>query len=146
MQDAKLTAKQEKWVTEYLACGNASASAVKAGFSSRGAGVAGNRMLRNANVQKALKARQTADAARLSIQREDVLAGLLAAVDTARRQQNPMAMISGLREVGKMLGFYAVQTKRAELAVEGEGAMANLRRLSDDELTKIMAMGQPVAR
>ena len=139
-----LSARESAFVASFLASGNATASAIAANFSHKGASVAGNRMLRNARVKKALQDRQAADAARLSIQREDVLASLLAAVDTARIQQNPMALISGLREVGKMLGFYAVHTKRIELAVEGEGAIADLGRLSDNELIRIVSMGQTV--
>ena len=143
---ATLSARESAFVSSFLATGNATASAIAANFSPKGASVAGNRMLRNARVQEALKARQKADATRLSLRREDVLAGLLEAVNVARRQQNPMVMVAGLRELGKLMGVYAVQTKRVELAVEGEGAMANLERLSDSELVKIMATGQAVAQ
>lgn len=134
MQATKLTAKQAKWVTEYLACGNATASSVRAGFSANGASVAGNRMLRNASVQKALQARQTADATRLSIQREDVLNGLMEAVDQGRDQSNPMAMIRGWSEIAKMLGFYAPEVKKVDLNVAGSLDMEKLHLLSDAEL------------
>jgi phage terminase small subunit len=76
--------KQTRWVSFYLASGNATASAVDAGFSVNGASVAGNRMLRNASVQTVLQARQSADAMRLSIRRDDVLTGLQEAVQQAR--------------------------------------------------------------
>ena len=143
---AMLSARESAFVASFLASGNATASAIAANFSSKGASVAGNRMLRNARVKKALQDRQTADAARLSIQRDDVVAGLLEAVNQAREQKNPMAMVSALRELGKMMGFYAVETRKMKLAVGEEGPMANLGRLSDNELIKIMAMGQPVAQ
>ena len=143
---ATLSARESAFVASFLASGNATASAIAANFSPKGASVAGNRMLRNARVQKALQARQAADAARLSLKREDVLAGLLEAISQAREQKNPMAMISALRELGKMMGFYAVETRQMKLAVGKEGAMANLGRLSDNELIRIMAMGQAVVQ
>ena len=76
---ATLSARESAFVASFLASGNATASAIAANFSPKGASVAGNRMLRNARVQEALQARQAADAARLSLKREDVLAGLLEA-------------------------------------------------------------------
>ena len=142
MQIDKLTTKQAKWVVEYLACGNASASAVKAGYSPNGASVAGNRMLRNVSVRKALQARQSADATRLSIKRENVLNGLLEAVDHAREQCNPMAMIRGWTEIGKMLGFYSPEVKKVDLSISGQVAMGRYGALSDQQLLQIIEAGQ----
>lgn len=140
-----MTERQARWVTEFLACGNATASAVKAGFSVNGASVAGTRMLRNASVQKALQARQSADAARLSLRREDVLAGLLEAVNQARVQSNASGMIAGLREIGKMMGFYAVETKRVELTA-GQGAtQRRMEAMSDGQLLALIAQGAATA-
>ncbi|WP_210546121.1 terminase small subunit [Rhodoferax sp. PAMC 29310] len=142
MQTTDLTAKQAKWVHEYLACGNASASAVKAGYSANGASVAGNRMLRNASVQKALQACQAADAARLSIQRDDVLNGLVEAVDQAREQGNSMAMIRGWAEVAKLMGFYAPGQVRVDLNVQEQVEIGRLDRFSDAELLRIIEAGR----
>ena len=134
----KLTPRQAAFIPEFLATGNATASAVAAGFSVKGASVAGTRMLRNASVQEALQARQSADAARLCLRREDVLAALLEAVDQARVQSNPMAMVSGLREIGKMLGFYAPEVKKVDLNVAGQVELKRMNQMSDAELLQII--------
>jgi phage terminase small subunit len=133
-----LTAKQAKWVTEYLACGNASASAVKAGYSPNGASVAGARMLRNASVKRALEARQAADATRLSITRESVLKRLLEAFELAREKREPMAMVRAAAEVGKMLGFYAPTKLDVDVKSSELDTMARFERMSDRELTAII--------
>lgn len=146
MQDSKLTAKQARWVDEYLACGNASASAVKAGYSQNGASVAGARMLRNVSVRKALQVRQSADATRLSLQRENVLAGLLEAIDQAREQGNPAAMIRGWSEIAKLMGLYAVETKRVEVSKTGQGVLGRMELMSDADLLEIIGAGQAYAR
>ena len=142
-----LTPRQAAFIPEFLATGNATASAIAAGFSVKGASVAGTRMLRNARVQEALQAQRSADAARLCLRREDVLAGLLEAVNQARVQSNPAAMVSGLREIGKMMGFYAVETKRVDLnvGVAGGAELGRMNKLSDAELGKIIAAGRHAA-
>lgn len=136
---AHLTPRQAAFVPEFLASGNATASAIKAGFSIKGASVAGTRMLRNASVQKALQERQAADAARLSIERENVLNGLLEAVDMAREQRNPMAMISAWKQVSLLMGYNAPHQLKVEVAPDGAARMNHLERLSDAELLAIMA-------
>ena len=112
---ANLTPRQAAFIPEFLASGNATASAIKAGFSVKGASVAGTRMLRNASVQKALQARQAADATRLSIKRENVLNGLLEAVDLARAQLNPMGMISAWKQVSLLMGYNSPQQLKVEM-------------------------------
>lgn len=142
---AKLSARESAFVASFLASGNATSSAIAANFSPKGASVAGNRMLRNARVQEALQARQAADAARLSMKREDVLAGLLEAVNQAREQQNPMAMISGLRELGKMMGFYAVEIKRVELTAGQRVQRSRFSAMTDAQLYVLTAQCEPLA-
>ena len=71
-----------------------------------------------------------------------MLAGLLEAVDQARVQSNPMAMVSGLREIGKMMGFYAIETKRVEVSAAGQPDLNHLNRLSDAELLAIIESGR----
>lgn len=136
-----LSPKQGRFVHEYLVDGNGTQAAIRAGYGAAGAGVASMRLLKNVYVQQALKARQMIDAARLSLRREDVLAGLLEAVEQARTQRNPMAMISGLRELGRMMGFYAVETKRVEFNVEGQAIQCQMSAMSDAELLSLIDRG-----
>lgn len=138
---AHLTPRQAAFVPEFLASGNATASAIKAGFSVKGASVAGTRMLRNASVQKAIQARQAADAIRLSIQREDVLKKLLEAVDMARELRNPMGMVAALKQVALMMGYHAPRPLKLELAPGDRARMDHLKRLSDAELLALIARG-----
>lgn len=57
-KNEKLTPKQQRFVTEYLKCGNATEAVKKAGYqckSDKAAGVQGARLLGNASVQGAIK-------------------------------------------------------------------------------------------
>lgn len=129
-----MTAKQQKFVVEYLVDGNGTAAAVRAGYGRAGARVAAFRALRNDNVAVQIGARQAADAARLGVAREDVLQGLLGAIESAQAQVNPMAQIAGWREVAKMLGFYAPERQRLELSADGSAEWRRLEAMSDEEL------------
>ena len=141
-QSPNLSAKQARFVAEYLTDSNGAAAAIRAGYAPSSAKIIACRLTKDNRVQEALQARQSADAARLCLRREDVLAGLLEAVDQARVQSNPMAMVSGLREIGKMMGFYAIETKRVEVSAAGQVDLNHLNRLSDAELLAIIESGR----
>jgi hypothetical protein len=145
MINAELTARAARFVQEFLASGNATAGAIKAGFSPKGASVAGNRMLRNAMVQNALQARQAKDAARLSISRDRVLAGLLEGVAQAREQKNAMATIRGWAEIGRLLGYYSPDRVKVDVNVGAGVEIDRMNRLSDAELMKIIEEVQPTS-
>lgn len=136
-----LTAKQTRFIDEYLVDANGTQAAIRAGYGAAGARVAAYRLLTNVAVSSAIEARQRADAIRLSMERETVLAQLLEAVQMARVQMNPAGMVAGLREIGKLMGLYAPE--RVKVAVDAADAM-RLRRLetmSDVELVKMMVGG-----
>jgi hypothetical protein len=132
---ADLNAKQRRFIEEYLVDSNGARAAITAGYGRAGAAVAAHRLLSNANVQTVLQARQAADAARLQISRERVVAGLLEAVERGRAQQQPMAMVAALREIGRLMGFYAPDQHRVQLAaLRNERAAQVMSSLSDQDL------------
>ena len=62
-----------------------------------------------------------------------------------REQQNPGAMVTALREVAKMLGFFAHEVKRVEISAPETGTYRNLSRWSDAQLLEAIAAGSSVA-
>ena len=60
-------------------------------------------------------------------------------------QSNPMGMIAGLREVAKMMGFYAVETKRVEVSTGGKVDLSLMNQLSDDEFATTGQVGNQAA-
>lgn len=140
-----LSTREARFVQEYLidACGTQ--AAIRAGVAPSGAHVWACRALRKTKISAALQTRQTADATRLSLRREDVLAGLMEAVAQAREQANPMTMISGLRELGKMLGFYAPAVKRVELSASQGALQHKFAAMTDAQLYELAAQSDPPA-
>lgn len=148
---AALTAKQAKFVAEYLVDGNGARAAVAAGYGVAGARVAACRLLTNDNVQEALQRRQTADATRLSIRRDDAIKGLLEAAEMARQMGDPAGIISAWSAVGKMLGFYAPERVQmavaaaAAAAANGSGMMRRMQAMSDAELAAAISADAELA-
>lgn len=138
---ADLTAKQARFVDAYLVDCNGTQAAIAAGYSQVSARVGAHRLLTKPAVRAAIAARQGVDSQRLQLGRQEALEGLLQAVQQARALGDPMAMIAGWREIGRMMGFYAPERRQVEVSAAAEGEMGRLERLSDDELLKLMAAG-----
>jgi phage terminase small subunit len=142
MHPAYLTAKQARFIDEFLVDSNGTAAAIRAGYAPGSAKVAASRMMSKDNpVRRAIHARQDADSERLGVFRDRVVNGLMEAINLAREQHNPMAMIRGWAEIGKMMGFYAPETKRVELSAAGVGAMGRLAQMTDAELLALISQG-----
>ena len=133
MSTSAITPRQAKFVDEYLVDGNGTQAATRAGYGAAGARVAAYRLLTNVAISSAIEARQRADATRLSIERETVLAQLLEAVEMARTQMNPAGMVAGLREIGKLMGFYTHRVK-VNVDVTGQQERRRMEAMSDAEL------------
>lgn len=135
----ELITRQQRFIDEYLVDGNGTRAAIAAGYARAGSRVTACRLLTKPNVQAALEARQAADATRLRISREHVVAGLLEAVEQGRAQRDPAVMIRGLAEIGRMLGFYAPELKRVALSVEQSQMSQQMHAMTDEQLMAIAA-------
>ena len=142
MNALTLTAKQVRFVNEYLVDGNGAAAAVRAGYSERSAKAIAAENLTKPDLQKALQARQAADATLLSIQREDVLNGLVEAAAMAKLQCDPAGMVAAWKQVGHLMGYYSPERIKVDVNVAGSLEMGRLNQLSDAELLKIIEAGQ----
>lgn len=69
----KLNIRQEKFVSAYLKSGNATQSAIEAGYSERSAGQNGERMLRNVEIAAAIEAGRAKLTEKLELSPERVL-------------------------------------------------------------------------
>ena len=135
----KLSVRQEKFVEHYALCGNAAEAARLAGYSARTARVIGPENLTKPAVKAALAARQQAFQEELKVTKDDVLTGILNAIQLAEEQQNPAAMISGLAQIAKLCGFYEPDVSRIEISGEALRLKQQFAAMSDDELLAVIA-------
>ena len=66
----------------------------------------------------------------------------MVAIQRASEQDNPAAMISGLGEVAKMLGYYAPERVNVELSDDQQRLQKKYKAMSDEELYHIACSGQ----
>ena len=138
---AMLTLRQGKFVDAYVVSGNASEAARRAGYSEKTARVIGPENLQKPAVIAAVAARQAEYAAEFQITKDDVIAGVLAAIDMARKQDNPTVMIQGCSTLAKMLGFFSPEVSRIEMGANSSALKARVAALSDSDLLA-MARGR----
>ena len=136
-----LTAKQLRWIEEYLVDFNGAAAATRAGYSEKSARSIAHENTTKPDIQAVFRARQAATAKELHITREGVVRGLLDAFEMAKADRQPSVMVSAMAAVAKLLGLYAVETKRVELTA-GQGAVqSNFAAMNDAQLLALIAQG-----
>jgi phage terminase small subunit len=133
--------RQQRFVREYLIDRNGAAAAVRAGYSPHTARQIAYELLTRPDVAEAVRQGEAEVAANAQLAREAVLRGLLAAIDLARCQGNPAAMIAGWREIAKMCGYYAQERKQITLSGDGHRLRTKLEAMSDAELSAIARVG-----
>lgn len=103
---ARLTARQEAFVREYLVDLNATQAAIRAGYSARTARSQGQRMLTNVDIVQAVAAEQSARAERVEITADDVLRGLHTEARRTGEGASHTARVSAWTALGKHLGLF----------------------------------------
>ena len=135
----KLSPRQEKFVEHYSLCGNAAEAARLAGYSARSAKVQACRLTNDNRVIAEIAKRRRAYQQDLQITKDDVVVGLLNAIQLAKEQQNPSAMISGFSQVAKLCGYYEPDVSRIEISDESLRLRHQFAAMSDDELLAVIA-------
>jgi len=133
--------RQSQFVAKYALSRNATSAAIKAGYSPRTARQTGSDLLSNPYIRSLVAEQEQAAAERLAVTRERVLAELEKAIDVAREQRNPAAMIAGWREIAKMCGYYAPERRQIELRGGDDRLRAQYEAMSDAELIALVEGG-----
>lgn len=140
MNNIRLSARQARFIDEYLVDGNGAQAAIRAGYAPGSAKVAACRLLTGDNpVKRAVEARQAADAQRLGATRQEVVAGLWSAFQLARGQHDPATMVRAAAEVAKMLGFYEPGRASVQMDVTSYTGAERMDQLSNAQLAEIVA-------
>lgn len=133
----KLSERQAKFVDHYALSGKGAESARLAGYGERGARVQACHLLANPNVSAAIRERQAQYQAELQITKQDVIAGILSAINLAREQGNPAAMVQGCSALARMLGYFQPERHHVEVTADVDAMKAKFLAMSDAELLAI---------
>lgn len=102
----KLTAKQERFVSEYLIDLNATQAAIRAGYSERTARQAGSENLSKPDIAEAVAVAQGRVAQKAEWSAADRLR-MLADIAEANMKDDPRVAVSAIAEANKMQGSHA---------------------------------------
>ena len=114
----KLTAKQERFVSEYLIDLNATQAAIRAGYSEKTAQEQSSRLLSNVMVQQAVSDAQNRVAEKAEWSAADRLR-MLADIAEANIKDDPRVTVSAIAEANKMQGSHA-PTKTEHTGKDGK--------------------------
>ena len=134
-----MSQKQEKFVDFNALSGYRNDAARQAGYSAKTARVIGQENLLKPVIKQALEARQQVFRAELKITKDEVISGLLGAIQMGREQQNPAAIIAGLVQIAKLCGFYEPERVSLTLSADGDQLKVKYAAMTDDELVAIIA-------
>lgn len=138
-----LTEMQREFVHQYVHNKmNQTAAARLAGFVNPGTAAHG--LVRNPKVRRAIEEEHAEYAKASQMSRQKVIDGFAESIDMARIQADPLTMIAGWREIGKMCGFYEPTKTKIEVTHNGQVLIQKLASMSDAELLEL-ASGNPGA-
>ncbi len=138
-EGGRLTARQEKFVEHCALSGNATEAARLAGYAEKSAKVMACRLTKDNRIAARIASRRAENAEKFAITRDEVIAGILSAIDMAREQQNPAAVIGGWVQIAKLCGLYTPEVSRIELSGSAARLQAKFQAMSDDELSELIA-------
>jgi len=134
--DRPLTTRMKEFVKLWAQGETILSAAIRAGYND--GGTYAYRLAKDPAILKIYHREKEAYAASVGMTRQRVMEGLLEAVEMAKIQADPTAMIAGWREVGKMCGYYEPVKKQIDVNITGNVVMERLNRLSDSELLKLI--------
>lgn len=134
-----LTPRQLAFVEAFSIDGNAARAARAAGYAEGSAKVVACRLTKDNRIAAEIAKRRAANAHKLEITKEKVLLQLVEAINVARDQQNPVAMISGCSQLAKLCGFYDSTDRTQSLdPTEISRTVSQFRNMSDEKLIQIV--------
>ncbi len=141
MTSTTLTVKQSRFVDDYIINGNATEAARRAGYSERTARQIATENLTKPAIRARIQALQQANATTLELSRQDVMAAILGAIQTAREQRAPVIMIRGFVEIARLCGFYDSASLAAEKRLQTAEGSKDVRHVPTAELLRMISHG-----
>jgi len=125
----KLNARQQYFVEHYVLTGNATKSAIAAGYSQRSASSIGERLLRKDELAAAVAASQSDLLERVMVDQDMVIAGLLKEATREGDGASHSARVNAWMQLGKHLQMFTDKHDRALVEIQlaaGESARVKL--------------------
>lgn len=139
--DAPLTERQRQFVVNLVDHRMTQTAAARAAGSAQ-PGTTAYEWMRHPKIERAIAERRAEYAVASQVTKKRVVDGFLESIEMAKIKADPLTMIAGWREVGKMCGFYEPTKAKIEVSVQGQVLIQRMNSMSDEELLKL-AEGDP---
>lgn len=96
------------------------------------------RHVRTQQVQEHIKQAREVVKDATTLNRLDIIEGVLEAIDMARLQSEPATMIAGYDKLAKIIGAYAPEVKQLQLTTSQEAIRSKFDSMSSEELLAII--------
>lgn len=133
MAKSELTEMQERFCQEYAESGNATASAINAGYSRNTASVQGSRLLKNVKIKNRIAEIRAEKGIELPTKRDDVLEMLYNIAEDEKSE--PQHRLKALEMISKIEGYYK---DMPEIKVDNNVNVFDPSKMSDEELIRKM--------
>lgn len=134
--DAPLTEMQRLFVVNMVDNSMTQTAAARAaGFSTPG--TMANLLMKHPKIERAIAERRAEYAAASQVTKKRVIDGFLESIEMAKVKADPLTMIAGWREVGKMCGFYEPTKTKVEVSVNGKVLFDRMNAMTDEELLRL---------
>ncbi len=144
----RLTERQRLFCEMYIGPGRhcAALAARLAGYAPGCSHVTGCQLLKKPKIAATVRGLEDALAHEIGVSRQGVIAQLVGAAELARELKEPAAIISALKNVGQICGYYRQEeVKPVELTVGQDAVQARLESMSDAQLLALISPGTAVA-
>ncbi len=140
-----LTDRQKLFCQHYVGEARhvAARAARLAGYAPGCSNVTGCQLLQLPKIAATVRGLEAVAALEMEVTRQGVIAQLVAAAEMAKLTQEPSSIVSAMRQVALMCGYYRQETLKVKPSVEGLEVLDRMNRLSDAELVRIVADGRP---
>lgn len=135
-----LTAKQRRFVAEYLVDLNATQAAIRAGYSAKTAYSQGQRLLKNVEVSKVVGAHAANRSEKLDLSAERVLRGLFEEATRTGEGSSHGARVSAWGLLGK---YHSLFTDKIEANVSADVTVTDARGQLESLIARQLAAGGP---
>ena len=137
-----MTPKQMLFVENYLLDFNGTAAALRSRYKPSSARQISAENLSKPAIIALIKQRQDVDASAIQLTRQRALEVLLDGVSMAKAMNNPSAMIQGMSQINKMLGFTAPPDRKTKQPSDYPEFQKRLQQMSTAELELLLAESQ----
>jgi len=145
MHKDRLTERQRLFCELYVGPGRhcAALAARLAGYAPGCSHVTGCQLLKKPKIAATVRGLEAALAREIGVSRQGVIASLMGTVDLARSLQEPSAMISALKNVGQICGYYRQEgVVPVKLTGDQVAVRANFATMTDPQLMALIEAGQ----